>query len=102
MTGVEAGVMLRERNVKKIPKYLFFCKSLKILFKVSQKETLSSISREFPSNQSLKMDKSGEAYKPFEALDEDMMEHERQKKQEKTDTKPADEDDKCNDINAYG
>ena len=47
------------------------------------------------------MDKIGEANKPFEARVEDMMEDERQKEQEKTDTKPADDDDKGIDTNAF-
>jgi hypothetical protein len=39
--------------------------------------------------------------KPFEARVEDMMEDERQKEQEKTDTKPVDNDDTGIDTSAF-
>ena len=47
------------------------------------------------------MDKIGEASKPFEARVEDLMENGRKKEQEKTDTKPADDEEKGIDTNAF-
>ena len=40
---------------------------------------------------SIKMDKIGEASKPFEGRVEDLVEDSRKKEQEKTDTKPIEE-----------